>query len=559
MFYDYNGIGMKKAWVITLLGLGFLFVAQQTVLSRQSIKTILLASNSCNISNYYDHPDRLYSCCINQTPKDNSCNECLTPPFPTVCYPWITLTPGALNPGPQSDIALPTDTPIPSPTYLPTPIPIDCVWSDWTSCTTPCNTLTQTRVIITPAAYGGQNCNGPSSRNCNPVTQCPIDCVWGAWGTCSKECGEGIQTRSKTNAQYGGQDCTGLGQISCIIKPCTSTSTSVVNTGTAIVSFSSVISDGSQIAVKKQYLPTNTPIPQVTSTPIPTLTSPPTATPTIGKNIDEKNQGEERKNTPTPSRTPTPTPSPTGTPIPSATPGVTGTQDQDAGISSKTATGDKVVYVVDSDVVGEVKVGPYSPEASKGFLSEEQLLLAQEASKKGGILITLEQKTGDAFVTRQDELTVKRGNQLFTISNQQSKNNQSNTNITTNNAVPLLEINANNVIAQSSMGFSVDPLSGILTVETPNGPQKVSIMPDEALGIVTELKALNAKGQIEPSILLVSEKGSLIYRVSGEKVEKFLGLFPLSIQKQILISADTGSVVKVELPLLSRIMSFFTF
>ena len=84
-------------------------------------------------------------------------------------------------------------------------------------------------------------------------------------------------------------------------------------------------------------------------------------------------------------------------------------------------------------------------------------------------------------------------------------------------------------------------------------------MPDEALGIVVELKALNAEGVVEPSILLTSEKGALIYRISGEKVEKFLGLFPLSIQKQILVSADTGSVVKVELSLLSQILSFFTF
>jgi hypothetical protein len=84
-------------------------------------------------------------------------------------------------------------------------------------------------------------------------------------------------------------------------------------------------------------------------------------------------------------------------------------------------------------------------------------------------------------------------------------------------------------------------------------------MPDEALGIVVELKALNANGVVEPSILLVSEKGSLIYRVSGEKFEKFLGLFPLPIQKQILVSADTGSVIKVELSLISKILSFFTF
>lgn len=180
-------------------------------------------------------------------------------------------------------------------------------------------------------------------------------------------------------------------------------------------------------------------------------------------------------------------------------------------------------------------------------------------------MVSLQQKTGSQFITQQDELTVKRGNQFFSITNQTTASPQ---------GVPLaqqkkasdiakpsdaqLEINANNVIAFSSMGLSVDPLSGVLTVETPNGPQKVSIMPDEALGIIIELKALNA-GLAEPTILLVSEQGKLIYRITGEQMEKFLGLLPIIIQKQVLVSADTGSIVRIELSLLSKILSFFTF
>lgn len=180
-------------------------------------------------------------------------------------------------------------------------------------------------------------------------------------------------------------------------------------------------------------------------------------------------------------------------------------------------------------------------------------------------MVTLQQKTGSQFVTRQDELTVKRGNQFFSISNQTETPStqafQKNANNSTNSTqIPAekLEINANNVVAQSSMALSVDPLSGILIVETPGGPQKVSIMPDEALGIVLELKALN-NGVPEPSILLVSESGNLMYRIAGMKMEKFLGLLPIAVQKQILVSADTGSIIKIELSLISRILSFFTF
>jgi len=216
----------------------------------------------------------------------------------------------------------------------------------------------------------------------------------------------------------------------------------------------------------------------------------------------------------------------------------------------------KIKVIVDNKKVGGITIVPEaraaeSTQDNKPFLPQEQ---NNNTPTPGGILVTLEQKIGGSYITRQEELTVKRGNQSFTISNNSTP--PSNTSLV---SPPQLEINANNVIARSSMGLSVDPLSGILTVQTPTGPQKVSIMPDEALGIVVELKALNMKNGAEPSILLVSENGILIYRITGERVEKFLGLFPISIQKQILVAADTGSVFKVELPPLSQFLSFFTF
>lgn len=242
--------------------------------------------------------------------------------------------------------------------------------------------------------------------------------------------------------------------------------------------------------------------------------------------------------------------------------------------SQKSTTSTKTSYTLNTGQLESIKITANAVSViptDKPFVPEEQRLLANNTPSvelTSGITVALQQKTGSEYVTQQDELTVKRGNQFFSISNQgtttqkidsQPTSVQQNKSSNADSSSKQLEINANNVIAFSNMGLSIDPLSGILTVDTPNGPQKVSIMPDEALGIVVELKALNANGVVEPTIRLVSEGGALIYRISGEKVEKFLGFFPLSIQKQILVSADTGSIVKVELSLIAQILSFFTF
>jgi len=330
---------------------------------------------------------------------------------------------------------------------------------------------------------------------------------------------------------------------------------SAINTNPSLSSqlqnwFQNMLGSNTPTPTQKPLIPSNTPIPTSPSTQKPLTPS----------------------NTPIPTTTSVQKPLvPTNTPIPTPT-SSSGTSNSflpDSLVTEKEKKGNITTAILDTTILTEIIIVPNAfaaentPTEKPLLPQEKEIATADKSPITGGIMVSLEQKMGNTFVTHQDELTVKRGNQFFTISNQNNElETQKEQNIPSNTppkSSPQLAINANNVIAQSSMGLSVDPLSGILTVQTPSGPQRVSIMPDEALGIVTELKALNTGSTKEPSILLVSEKGSLIYRISGEKVEKFLGLFPLSVQKQVLISADTGSVVDVELSSFSQFLSIFTF
>ena len=443
---------MKKTWIVILVILGMLFTLQQRVLSRQSMLLAQSDITFCDISNYSQDSTRLYRCCINKTPPDAECAKCITSPVPTVCYPWITLTPGAL------DTRL---TGIPN-----TPIPVE--------------TLPLTTITVTP---------DPTPTEKAVIT---------------------VATYNTTDEGTGGTGGAGTNNADNV---------------------------GAGDAVETKAPVPNTPIPDTPKPPkrasAPVLTN----TPPPGIYYP-----------PLPTNTPIPTPLATLTPTPALPDSLT---------SGTEKTKNKTTTVLDTNKIDTINIVPNAIAAEHGptekpLLPEEQKLLAQNSTKPGGILVTLAEKKGSEFVTRQDELTVKKGDQLYTISNQTNRPQSSSA------ASSELEINANNVIAHLSMGLSINPLSGILTVNTSSGPQSVSIMPDEALGIVIELRALSASGNSGQSILLVNDGGKLIYRISGEKVEKLLGLFPLAIAKQILVSADTGSVLKVELSPWSQFLSFFT-
>jgi len=112
--------------------------------------------------------------------------------------------------------------------------PVDCVWSDWQDwrgCTTTCGTgnSLRMRLIQTPAMHGGKSCAGDpqQSRECNERF-CPQHCSWGAWAAvedCSLSCGVGShrQTRAfAVMAQYGGNACNGNSTraTSCNTQPC---------------------------------------------------------------------------------------------------------------------------------------------------------------------------------------------------------------------------------------------------------------------------------------------------------------------------------------------------
>lgn len=273
-----------------------------------------------------------------------------------------------------------------------------------------------------------------------------------------------------------------------------------------------------------------------TSTPIPTPTRTPTRTPTQAPNT-QTNQNQP------PPQAPTATPTPD---IPSSL------------TKSTTTTQTKQVNEINKDTVSKITIKPVvvDTRSDKTLLPDEQTLVNESIQNSGNVTVTLEGKNGQQFSTQGNEFIIKRTNQLVSIKTQDASTTQKTT--ASKTPAPQLEINSNNVVAHSNLTLSIDPLSGILTVDTPNGPQKVSIMPDEALGIVTELNAID-KNQGSHDILLSADKGRVTYRIEGNKTEKFIGIFPLPLDKIISLSADTGGIIKISSTTLGTLLGLFTF
>jgi hypothetical protein len=105
--------------------------------------------------------------------------------------------------------------------------PIDCVLSEWLSCSVcsrTCGAGTQscTRTVLVPSVYGGASCGAlEASRACGEADPCPRDCRsgdWGEWSSCGMmTCGSAaLQHRTRkivTPAKFDGAGCGALQMV----------------------------------------------------------------------------------------------------------------------------------------------------------------------------------------------------------------------------------------------------------------------------------------------------------------------------------------------------------
>ncbi len=170
---------------------------------------------------------------------------------------------------------------------------------------------------------------------------------------------------------------------------------------------------------------------------------------------------------------------------------------------------------------------------------------AVETDEPSNLDITINTKTKGGFAIAQEEFVIVKGNRSVSIYANKSKKGT-------------LALSQNNTKARIEMGLFIDPNTNILTVNTPWGPMKVSIMPDDALSIIRQLKVIE-KNKPPQDIALITEEGQLQYEVKAEKTQKLFGMVPLSVPRNVYVSADTGSLMAIKQTPVWDFVTLFTF
>ncbi len=118
--------------------------------------------------------------------------------------------------------------------------------------------------------------------------------------------------------------------------------------------------------------------------------------------------------------------------------------------------------------------------------------------------------------------------------------------------------------ALTKFPLSINPKTNELTVTTPTGVKTITALPQKAVdnmlasGVMTYVtgeKVTNGLASIENLIKLEEDNGILLYKVTGVRIHKLLGIIPIKTNVEADISADNGQVTKVNESLLSKILN----
>lgn len=117
-------------------------------------------------------------------------------------------------------------------------------------------------------------------------------------------------------------------------------------------------------------------------------------------------------------------------------------------------------------------------------------------------------------------------------------------------------IQQNEVKVETTLPIQVNPEKKTVSVVTPEGVRPVTTLPQEALNTVTSSGAANT---VSGPVTMETKGEDVVYSVPTQTLERMFGVFPVSVQKNVEVSAVTGQVTSTSQSFVSRLLDIFSF
>ena len=126
-------------------------------------------------------------------------------------------------------------------------------------------------------------------------------------------------------------------------------------------------------------------------------------------------------------------------------------------------------------------------------------------------------------------------------------------------------IESGQIHAETHFPLSVDPTTHTLTVTTPTGTKEVTVLPDQAVQnllqhqILSTINQSSGSGTTTNTISLTQVNNQPVFAVPGQSDKKLLGLFPVSFDKTVFVSTQTGQVIQTQENFISKLLETLSF
>lgn len=171
----------------------------------------------------------------------------------------------------------------------------------------------------------------------------------------------------------------------------------------------------------------------------------------------------------------------------------------------------------------------------------ERIMLQNKSSMR----ISVASKSGEIENIEDDEVMMETEHGMVGFRNSKSDDST--------------EIIHGKLTAHTDLPLNIDPKTKRMSVQSEGKELEIKVLPEEVLNSLSNERILNASSTGAPDKFeIVVEDGKVVYLVNDTKDEKLLGLFAVSIPKEIKVSGETGETLESKQTILSKILDFLS-